>query len=68
MRPAKPITAQASPVPGAGGRYVLIDGMDQDAAGRAGEELFGGQAPAGELVSRRTCRLMWDPSKAEPNR
>ena len=48
--PTKPITAQASPVPG------------------AGEELFGGQAPVGVLVSRRTCRLMWDPSKAELNR
>ena len=56
--------------PGARSRrpIVLIDGTDQDAVGRAGEELFGGQAPAGELVSRRTCRLMWDPSKAELNR
>ena len=65
---SKPLVAPAGPVPGAGDWYVLIDGTDPEAVGRAGEALFGAHMPAGELVSAGVYRLMWDLSKAELSR
>ena len=65
---SKPLVAPARPAPGAGDWYVLIDGTDPDAVGRAGEALIGERVPAGTLIFSGTYRLMWDLSKAELSR